>query len=150
MAFEWTLEKLKAKSSAEIEILYRRASNLSDEQALKLTALILENDLLKDTSGGLPFDHPHMLRIEEICGEPESIEGALSAVDAGLPPLAGMEHRIVAKMGDHYGPSGTTNHAGRCIAAEMEAKGLRNTHRQMPMPTGSVAKSATIFERKVR
>ena len=150
MPFEWTLEKLKTKSPSEIQSLYRRANNLNDDAARKLVELILDNDLLKDAAGGLPYDHPHMLEIEEICGEPESIEGALRAVDAGLPPLAGMERRIVARMGDRYGPSGTTNHAGRCIAVEMEAKGLLNTHRQMSMPAGSVAQSATIFERKAR
>ena len=150
MPFEWTFEKLKTKSPPEIQSLYRRANNLDDDAARKLVALILDNDLLKEAAGGLPHDHPHMLEIEEICGERESIDGALQAVDAGLPPLAGMEQRIVARMGDRYGPSGTTNHAGRCIAFEMEAKGLLNTHRQMSMPAGSIAQSATIFERKAR
>ena len=147
----WEDDELRAYRTDQIVNLYRRArERAGDPAADALAEQIVKLDLLKDERGGLPHDHPDMLGIEEVCAEQESIEGALKAVDSGLPPLAGMEHRIVERLGDRYGPNGTTNHAGRCIALEMEAKGLRNTHRQIPMPTGSVAQTATMFERKER
>ena len=147
----WEDNELRAYRHDQIVTLYRRArERVGDPVADALAAQIVRLELLKDGRGGLPHDHPDMIGIEEVCGEPESVAAALTAVDAGLPPLAGMEHRIVERLGCRYGPNGTTNHAGRCIAVEMEAKGLRNTHRQIPMPDGSVAQSATMFERKER
>ena len=148
---QWSDEELLAYRSDQILNLYRRARERAGNPAADALAdQITRLDLLMDERGGLPHDHPDMLEIERVCGEPESIAGALNAVDAGIPPLAGMEHRIVERLGDRYGPSGTTNHAGRCIALEIEAKGLHNTHKQIPMPNGSVAQSATMFERKER
>ena len=146
---QWDDDELRAYTADQVVNLYRAArKQAGDHHADVLAAQIVRLELLTDERGGLPHDHPDMLEIEEVCGEQESVEGALAAVDAGLPPLAGMEHRIVKRLGERYGPHGTTNHAGRRIAIEMEAKGLYNTHRQMPMPNGSVAQSATVFQRK--
>lgn len=147
MATPWTLEKLKAKSPREIQALYRNAKdpkNAGNETAQALADLILEHDLLRDEQGGLPFDHPIMLEIEEICADPEAIEEALSAAEQGQPPLAGMEHRIVAALGDKYGGNYTTHHAGRCIGAAMLDRGWTQAGMK-PMPQGSVAKTATIY-----
>jgi len=149
MPVEWTLERLRAKSSKEVQTLYTRARCLDDDDAHKLVALILDNDLLVDASGGLPFDHPDMLEIEVICAEPGAITEAVAASEAGRPALAGIEYRLVRALGDRYGPNYTTNHAGRCIKEGMLDRGWRGTV-QRPMPAGSVAKSATVFGKKER
>jgi hypothetical protein len=149
MPVEWTPDKLRAKSPKEIQILYTRASGLDDEAAFKLTEMILDNGLLVGTSGGLPFDHPDMLEIEAICGDPEAVSEALAASESGLPALAGMEYRLINSLGDRYGPNYTTNHAGRCIKEGMLDHGWMGTV-QRPMPVGSIAKSATVFVKKGR
>ncbi len=149
MPIEWTLDKLRAKSSNEIQTLYSRARTLDDDAARKLVGMIIDNDLLVDSNGGLPYDHPDMLEIEAICGEPAAIDEAVAASEAGLPALAGMEYRIVRILGDRYGPNHTTNHAGRCIRDGMLDRGWMTTA-QKPMPTGSIAKSATVYMKKER
>jgi hypothetical protein len=146
----WTIEKLQAKSPQEIQSLYRNAKNpknADNENARALVDLILEHDLLRDEQGGLPFDHPIMLEIEEICAAPEAIQEALEAAEQGQPPLAGMEHRIVTALGDQYGGNYTTHHAGRCIGAAMLDRGWTQAGMK-PMPKGCVAKTATVYVRK--
>jgi hypothetical protein len=149
MPVEWTLDKLRAKSPKDIQTLYSRARTLDDDVARKLVGMILDNDLLVDPNGGLPFDHPDMLEIEAICGEPAAIDEAVAASEAGLPALAGMEYRIVRALGGRYGPNHTTNHAGRCIRDGMVDRGWKITV-QKPMPAGSIAKSATVYVKKER
>jgi len=149
MPFEWTVEGLRSKSPREIQVLYTRVRSLEDAAARKLVAMILENDLLTEPDGGLPFDHPDMLEIEEVCSDPDAITEAVEASESGLPALAGMEYRLVAAMGQRNGQNYTTNHAGRCIKEGMLDRGWRGTT-QKPMPSGSVAKSATVFVRKAR
>ena len=145
--FEWTLEKLRALPTEKRLSLYRNAKGSDNPEAARLVSLIVENDLPLDDEGGLPFDHPIMVEIAEICAEKESIIGAVKAAEQGLPPLAGMEQRIVAALGEKYGTHYTTHHAGRCIADEMIALGwIKST--QKPMPDGFVAKSATTFVKK--
>lgn len=147
MAKVWTVDELKALPSQKVLVLYRNARGLSDPAALALVDMIVENGLLIEPDGGLPWDHPIMLEIEEICGLQEAVSEAVAASEQGLPALAGMEHRIVASLGNKYGTNYTTNHAGRCIANAMIARGWKQSV-QRSMPNGSVAKSATIFVRK--
>ena len=146
----WTDAELQAYSPQQVQTLYRRARAMaSDPAAEALSAQIIRLDLLQEEGGGLPWDHPIMLEIKEICSQPEAVEEAVAAAETGLPPLAGMEHRIVAALGDKYGTHYTTHHAGRCIADEMLARGwVKST--QKPMPEGTVARSATTFVRKAR
>lgn len=122
---------------------------MDDDVARNLVSLILDNDLLVADNGGLPFDHPDMLEIEEICAEADAINKAVAASEDGLPALAGMEHRLIAALGERYGPNFTTNHAGRCIKEGMLDRGWVGTV-QKPMPMGSVAKSATVFIKRVK
>lgn len=149
MAIDWNLDRLKAMTTEKRLALYRNAKDSNDPQAKLIVALIIENDLPLDEDGGLPWDHPVMLEIEEICRLPESVSEAIQAAEKGLPPLAGMEHRIVAALGSKYGMHYTTHHAGRCIAEEMLSAGWEKST-QKPMPPGYIAKSATTFIRKGR
>lgn len=149
MPKEWTIDDLRGKSAREIQNLYRNARDRDDDAAKKIQSMIVDNGLLVEENGGLPFDHPDMIEIEEICAEPAAIAEAVQAAEAGLPPLAGMEYRIVAAMGGRYGGHYTTNHAGRRIADAMLDRGWTQAG-QKPMPPGSVAKSATVFARKGR
>lgn len=147
MPAEWTLDRLKSLSTEKRLSLYRNAKQSDDPAAQRIVALIVDNELPLDEDGGLPHDHPVMLEIAEICAQPEAVAEAVQAAEQGLPPLAGMEHRLVAALGAKYGTHYTTNHAGRCIADEMLALGwIRMT--QKPMPDGSIAKSATTFRKK--
>ncbi len=145
----WTIEKLRSKSHEEIRTLYTNARARNDDQARALAETILDSGLLVGSDGGLPFDHPDMLEIEEICGRPEAIDEAVEASEAGLPALAGMEYRLVRALGKRYGPNYTTNHAGRCIRDGMASRGWKTTV-QRSMPEGSVAKTATVYVRKER
>ena len=146
----WTDEELRTYNAQQIQTLYRRARDIKgDEAAASLAEQIIRLDLLKDEGGGLPFNHPIMVEIAEICSQPEAVDEAVKAAENGLPPLAGMEHRIVAELGDRYGTHYTTHHAGRCIADEMLARGwVKST--QKPMPEGTVARSATTFVKRDR
>ena len=143
----WTLEKLESKSANEILSLYRNASKRLDVESKLVVKLILENGLLVDETGGLPFDHPIMLEIESICAMPDAISEALKAAEAGLPPLSGMEHRLVNALGDDYGGHYTTHHAGRCIGSAMLDRGWTQAGMKQ-MPQGSVAKTATVHRKK--
>ena len=143
----WTLERLRALPSEQIVTLYRNAAARKDEAARELASMIVENDLLIEPGGGLPHDHPLMLEIEAICGDPDAIREAEGAAEQGLPPLAGMEHRLVAALGADYGTYYTVHHAGLCIATQMLNRGWVKGA-QRPMPKGHVAKSATTFHRK--
>ena len=147
---EWSDDELRGYTNQQIQNLFRRAKELShDPDAEKLANQIVRLDLLKDDSGGLPFDHPIMVEIADICSLPEAVDEAVHAAEKGLPPLAGMEHRIVEALGDKYGTHYTTHHAGRCIADEMMARGwVKST--QKPMPEGTVARSATTFVKRDR
>ena len=143
----WSLEKLKSKSANEILSLYRNASKRQDGESKFVVKLILENGLLADETGGLPFDHPIMLEIESICALPDAISEALKAAEVGLPPLSGMEYRLVKALGDEYGGHYTTHHAGRCIGSAMLDRGWMQASMK-PMPKGSVAKTATVYKKK--
>ena len=143
----WSLEKLKSKSANEILSLYRNASKRQDDESKFVVKLILENGLLVDETGGLPFDHPIMLEIESICALPDAISEALKAAEVGLPPLSGMEYRLVKALGDEYGGHYTTHHAGRCIGSAMLDRGWTQAGMK-PMPKGSVAKTATVYKKK--
>lgn len=145
----WTPEKIADLPSDKVRTLYRNAARSSDPQSLQLRSLIEESGALTDEKGGLPFDHPIMLRIQEICSEPEAVSEAIAAAEKGVPALAGMEHRIVAALGDQYGGHYTTHHAGRCIAEELTSRGWSKAG-QRPMPEGTVARSATVFKKKDR
>jgi len=147
MAKQWSLEDLQKLPAAKVQIMYRNVRDNIDPEAKRIAALILDNDLLLDERGGLPFDHPTMLKIEEICSEPDAIAEAIEAADQGFPPLAGMEHRIVAALGTRYGKHYTTNHAGLCIARAFP-ENIWLKMAQKPMPDGSVAKTATVFVRR--
>ena len=147
MALAWTVERLKAKSAPAIQSLYRRAKGQDTNEAKALVAMIIENGLLVDEKGGLPFDHPIMLEIEAICQEDSAINEGLAAAEAGLPPLAGMEYRLVKALGENYGGHYTTHHAGRCIGTAMLDRGWKQAGMK-PMPKGSVAKTATVYVRK--
>jgi hypothetical protein len=149
MPVQWDIDKLRKKSGKEIQTLYSHARLRDDEPARQLVAMILDHDLLVEAGGGLPHDHPFMLEIEAVCGEPEAVAEAIAASEAGLPALAGMEYRIVQALGERYGTYNTTNHAGRCIGNAMLARGWKTTV-QKPMPAGSVAKTATVYIRKER
>jgi hypothetical protein len=143
----WDLERLAAKSHKEIQSLYRNAKLREDDESKRVATLILSNGLLVEESGGLPFDHPTMLEIEEICALPEAIAEGLAAAEQGLPPLGGMEYRLVAALGTEYGGNYTTHHAGRCIGSAMLDRGWKQNGMK-PMPKGSVAKSATVYLKK--
>jgi len=146
---EWDLPRLAALTTEKRLALYRNAKKSNDPKAQRIIELIIENDPPLDEEGGLPFDHPVMLEIAAICAEPAAVAEAVQAAEKGLPPLAGMEHRLVAALGPKYGMHYTTHHAGRCIADEMLALGwIKLT--QKPMPDGCVANTATTFAKKDR
>jgi hypothetical protein len=147
MAKGWSLEALRELPPEKLQTLYRNARAREDADAKKLVELIDENDLYREADGGLPFDHPIMLEIEEICRDPEAVREAVNAAENGLPALAGMEYRIVEALGPNYGTHYTTHHAGRCIADEMLSKGWQKVG-QKPMPEGTVARSATVFVKR--
>jgi hypothetical protein len=140
-------------SPADILKLYRNAKSRydtsQDPTSKNVMDLILGNDLLRDPGGGLPHDHPLMVEIEAICAEPDAVNEAVAAAERGLPPLAGMEYRIVEALGANYGMHYTVHHAGYCIATQMLERGWEKGP-QRPMPPGHVAKSATTFHRKAR
>ena len=147
MPKEWTLEALRDLPTEKLQSLYRNAREREEPEAKKLVELIDENDLYRETDGGLPFDHPIMLEIEDICRNPEAVREAIQAAEKGLPALAGMEYRIVEALGPSYGTHYTTHHAGRCIADEMLSKGWQKAG-QKPMPEGTIARSATVFVKR--
>jgi hypothetical protein len=143
------IDGLRKCKPEQIRSMYTRACQRDDVAARELAALILESGLLADEKGGLPYDHPIMIEIAEICSDPAAIDEAVSASEQGLPALAGPEYRIAAALGSQYGPNYTTNYAGVCVRDGMVGRGWSSTV-QKPMPESSVAKTATVFVRKDR
>ena len=139
-----TLERLQAMSLEERDRLYARAVALGTPEAKAVIALILDNDLLMRTGGGLPNHHPIILEIEEIIRSAQGRAAAKTAAD-GKPAMAGVDPLLQQALGSHYGSYDTTSWAGTFVADVMADHGYVQTAKR-PMPEGSVAKTAAFFE----
>ena len=96
------------------------------------------------STGGFPYEHPVIQRIEEIVRSPEGIAAAKQAADNGQPALAGVDPLLHDALGDEYsGLFDTTNWAGFFVADVMRKAGYKQEG-QRPI-TGCVAKSGAFF-----
>jgi hypothetical protein len=140
-----SLEQLKSMSVEELANLHRNAVKLGTPAALAVIDNIIKHNLLVTHAGGLPHDHPVILRIEEIVTSPDGRAAAKRAADSGLPALAGVDPMLHKALGDDYdGRFDTTSWAGTFVAAEMRKLGY-TAHGERPLPTGCVAKSGLFF-----
>lgn len=76
----------------------------------------------------------------------EGKKAACEATEAGLPALAGIEPLIVADLGDRYHPHNDgTKSAGGIVGELMRFLGCELAG-HADMPSGSVAKTAALWE----
>ena len=157
MAVARTLESLSAMPAKKIATLYKNArvilANAKSTDSQKAEAQFIvdtvrEHGLLKEAEGGLKWDNPIMEDIADLCLSAEALGLAVAVCEQGQPALSGMEHLLVAALGENYGGQYTTHHAGRKLAEGLEGKGWISSGKQKPMPDGSVAKTATVFVRR--
>jgi hypothetical protein len=88
--------------------------------------------------------------MEEIVNSKEGRAACVKATEDGLPALAGVEHMIVAEVGDLYGQKYmATQWAGYVVGTLMKSLNYEQIG-QKAMPPGSVAKTAAIWARKRR
>lgn len=142
----YTIEKLRNMSAASLSQLYTNALKSNRLEAAELVSLIesLDTEIVFET--GLSADHPIYRQLEEIINSDEAQGLLIDAAAAGLPGLAGVEPLIVKKMGAKYSKTNTgTKTAGAFVAIKMRQLGY-NSSIDGPMPAGSVAKRALIWE----
>ena len=144
---QWTLDKLRALSLKQREVLFDNARAQGGPDAEQVIGLLVEHDLLVREGGGLARDHPVIQQMEEIIRSPEGRRAAREAADSGLPSMAGVDPLLAAGLGSSYGEHDTTSWAGTLTAEVMAEAGYVQT-RKAAMPQGCVAKTAAFFEKR--
>lgn len=140
-----TLEKLKLMTPEARLQLYNNAKKLRHKGGQEILDLI-DSAGLPLRSGGMTLDDPVYLAMEEIIWSQEGKQGTINATKTGLPALAGVEPIIVAKLAGQYHPHdmGTVS-AGSIVGELMQHLGYKKVGSK-PMPEGSVAKTAALWE----
>jgi hypothetical protein len=133
-------------SATERQNLYKNAVNLGTAEAKGVVNLMVEHDLLVTNTGGLPQDHPVIVRIEEIVRSEAGKFAAKQAADSGRPALEGVDPLLRSQLGDWYGRFDTTNWAGFIVADEMRQVGYKQLG-ERSLKRGCVAKSGAFFEK---
>jgi hypothetical protein len=81
----------------------------------------------------------------EIINSPKAVEAAISATEAGLPTLQGVDPLLVEALGVDYGPRNRgTMEAGFWVADMMRSKGYKNSGKKGNLDS-CVAKTADKF-----
>ena len=100
MPKQWTLDYLEALSVHDRHNLFKNAVRLSHtEEGSALKAMIEEAGLPFSEGAMLSSEDPAYLKMYDIVHSPEGRASAISAVNNGLPGLAGVEPMIVEALG---------------------------------------------------
>jgi hypothetical protein len=140
---EWTEERLRALSTADLQRLYTNARAKDSPEADEIIERIFQYKLLDSVGGGLPRHHPTIQAIESICRSPEGVRAAINAAKGGHAPIAGVDPVLRLNVRE-YGYHDTTSWAGTFVAEEMEAAGWLREGRKS-LPENCVAKTAAFF-----
>ncbi len=143
---KFTLEQLRSMSTTERANLYTNAVKLGTPEALVTIDQMIKHDLLVTGTGGLPQDHPVIIRIEEIVRSEEGKAAAKQAADSGRPALEGVDPLLRNHLGDDYGLFDTTNWAGFIVADVMRNAGYKQMG-ERSLKKGCVAKSGAFFQK---
>jgi hypothetical protein len=92
-------------------------------------------------------DHPTIRKIEVIVNSEDGRRAVIAASDAGRPGLAGLDQRLRDDLGAEYLAGEPTSWAGKLVSELMVSLGYTQAGRRS-MPEGSVAKTATFFEKR--
>ena len=142
-----TVDDILAMPVAKARTLSTNAWKSNDPKADALRNLFKHPSVVAFLSeGGLPLDHPIMAELYETCTSPAARAAALSASEAGLPALAGVEP-IILNAGIFYDTDFLRQSAGGFLAEVMADAGWLKAGVK-PMPEGSVAKSAATYKRR--
>ncbi len=139
----WTEERLRAKSTTDLQKLYANARAKDSPEADDLIEMIFRYGLLDSIGGGLPRRHPAIQAIEAICRSSDGITAAETAAKIGEAPIAGVDPLLRSGVRE-YGYHDTTSWAGTFVAEEMESLGWQRQGRKA-LPLGCVAKTAAFF-----
>ncbi|KGF69282.1 hypothetical protein LL06_11835 [Hoeflea sp. BAL378] len=149
MATLVTPEKIAAMSTDARATLYANCLRTVDnDDAVFIVDLIVESGLPYARKKEISHGDPEMRAIEVIVNAPENEAAMLDAVAHGMPPLGVIEPLIVAKLGTLYrAENGGTIAAGYLVAKRLYALDYEK-RAPMPMPAGSVARTAATFHKK--
>lgn len=134
-------------SAMERANLYKNAIRLGTPEAKAVIEQMVKHDLLVTDTGGLPQDHPVIVRIEEIVRSEAGKTAAKQAAERGRPALEGVDPLLRNDLGDDYGRFDTTNWAGFFVADEMRKAGYKQLG-ERSLKKGCIAKSGTFFDKK--
>ena len=142
----WTLQKLRDLSRQDRFKLWQNAKHSKLPEALALMEAIESTGPYYDTSG-ITNDEIISLEMGDIINSKSGRAACFAATEAGLPALAGVEPMIVTALGDRYRQTYmATVQAGSLVGKMMQLAGYKQL-KQIPMPEGSVAKTATAWRR---
>lgn len=147
-AANWTLARLRALTPKERANIHKNAVRMDTPEARELAAAIETLNLPYSASSGMSMDDPICVTMYEIVFSEEGKAACVKATKEGLPALAGVEPLLVDALGDQYVPEGQgTMTAGSIVGELMMFLGFKNA-KQLPMPDGSVAKTAAFWKPK--
>jgi hypothetical protein len=118
-----THDQIRAMTSQERAVLYQNAKARLAEGGQQIIDFI-DREALPLSDGEMLSSDPDYAEMEHIIWGKEGRAAVLSAVEKGLPALAGVDPLIRAALGDRYHPhNGGTINAGVITAALMRHLG---------------------------
>jgi hypothetical protein len=118
-----THDQIRAMSSQQRAILYQNARARLADGGQQIVDFI-DREALPLSDGEMLSSDPDYAEMERIIWSTEGRAAALSAVENGLPALAGVDPLISSALGDRYHPhNGGTINAGFITAALMRHLG---------------------------
>ena len=139
--------QLRSMTPEQRLLVRGRAAKLGGEMGLATVALIDELHLPM-SSGGMSHDNPIYCEMEKIIWSAEGKLAATSAVESGLPAMAGIDPLLQRLMGNRYGreQQGTVN-AGVIVGELMKHLGYEKLG-EAELPAECIARTAATWRRR--
>jgi len=150
MAKQWTPERIKALSPRERARLYENAKNTETPEGDHLIEQMIRLGLPFDEGACASLDDPNVVKMREIVFSDEGRAAAIKATEEGLAAITFIDPMISAAMGDYYGKHNMTTHTvGGFVGELMRELGYHDSGRRAKLPEDCVAKTASIWDRKI-
>ena len=143
-------EQLLKLTDDQLWIAYENSQKKQSPEALlqciEIEALIIQRANLSVGDTGVKLHEAFGKLMMQTVNSCEAVAAAITATQAGLPAMAGVEPFLVLRFGLSYGKRyEATVQAGYLVGKMMDRLGFLRTGRKGSMPSGSVAKTAEIF-----
>lgn len=146
MPIDYDLKTLTKMTPEARFRLYENCRARIDKGGREIMKRIDDSGLpLCSPSGGTKLTDPIYIAMSEIIWSKVGREEAIAAAGRHLPAMAGVDPLLQNKLGDQYRPVELiTASAGSIVGELMRHLGYKKG-KQMPLPAGCVAKTATMW-----